>query len=46
MIIEGSVEINGEKLNRRDAIGISEAEKADMKILENSEILVVEVPMR
>jgi quercetin 2,3-dioxygenase len=44
-MIEGSVEINGEKLNRRDAIGISNAEKADIRFNENSEVLVIEVPM-
>jgi quercetin 2,3-dioxygenase len=44
-ILEGSVEINGEKLNRRDAMGISNAEKADIRMLENAEILVIEIPM-
>jgi quercetin 2,3-dioxygenase len=44
-ILEGSAEINGEKLNRRDAMGISNAEKADITILENAEILVIEIPM-
>ncbi|HXA02638.1 MAG TPA: pirin family protein [Cytophagaceae bacterium] len=44
-ILEGSVEINGEKLNRRDAIGISNFEKVDIKINENAEILLIDLPM-
>jgi quercetin 2,3-dioxygenase len=44
-ILEGNVEINGEKLNRRDAIGISNIEKVDIKFHENTEILVIDLPM-
>jgi quercetin 2,3-dioxygenase len=44
-ILEGSAEINGEKLNRRDAIGISNIEKMDIKFNENTELLIIEIPM-
>jgi redox-sensitive bicupin YhaK (pirin superfamily) len=46
-ILEGDFTINGEKLNRRDGIGISEIE-AEIKIQaesDNAQILLMEVPM-
>lgn len=44
-VIDGSVEIENEKLERRDAMGISETEKFSLKINSDSEILVIEIPM-
>lgn len=44
-IIEGTATIEGQELNRRDAIGIWETEKFSVDIKADSEILVVEVPM-
>lgn len=44
-VISGSLEVDGQKLNKRDAIGIWETEKIDIKINEKSEFLVIEVPM-
>ncbi|NVO02288.1 MAG: pirin family protein [Bacteroidetes bacterium] len=44
-IIEGSVTIEGETLNRRDAIGISEIENLSILTTENSKILLMEIPM-
>ncbi|MFL5730351.1 MAG: pirin family protein [Cytophagaceae bacterium] len=44
-VLEGSVEVAGEKLNRRDAIGVSNSDKLDIKMSENAEILVIEIPM-
>jgi len=46
MVINGQVEINGEKLSKRDAIGISETEKFEIHAIENSELLIVDVPMK
>ncbi len=46
MVITGDVEINGEKLSRRDAIGISETDSFAITANENSELLIVEVPMK
>jgi hypothetical protein len=37
--------VDGEKLNSRDAIGISETESFEMKASNDSEILLIEVPM-
>ena len=44
-ILEGSVEVNGEILNKRDAIEISEAEEIEIKMKADAELLTIEVPM-
>ena len=46
MVIKGKIEINGETLNQRDAMGISDAENINIAALENSELLIVDVPMK
>jgi len=45
-VIEGSVEVNGHKLERRDAIGLWELDQLDFKTSEGADVLVVEIPMR
>lgn len=44
-VIEGDVTINGEKLNRRDGLGITDVSKLDIKADSNAELLLMEVPM-
>lgn len=44
-IIEGSATIEGQKLGKRDAMGIWETEKFSLDIDANSEILIIDVPM-
>ena len=44
-IIDGEVEIAGEKLSKRDAMGLEEIESVEIKALQNSEVLFIEVPM-
>lgn len=44
-VIEGDVTINGEKLNRRDGLGVTEAEKLEIKADNDAEILLMEVPV-
>jgi redox-sensitive bicupin YhaK (pirin superfamily) len=44
-LIEGAVLIADEKLQRRDAIGISETEKVIIKASQQSKLLVIDVPM-
>lgn len=44
-ILEGEIEINGEKLSRRDGIGIWNTDKIIVKALEKSEVLLMEIPM-
>jgi len=44
-MIEGEAEIAGEKLGRRDSIGITDADDIEIKFSEDSQILVMDVPM-
>ena len=44
-VIEGSIETAGETLNRRDGMGIDGIDELSIKSLENSEILLIDVPM-
>ncbi len=43
-IIEGSVEIEGQQLFRRDAIGLSAKQQLEIKALSPAEILCIDVP--
>lgn len=45
-VISGEVEVGGQKLETRDGLGIEETEHVEIKALQNSEILLMEVPMR
>jgi redox-sensitive bicupin YhaK (pirin superfamily) len=45
MVIEGAIQIGDQKLEHRDAIGISEIAQIDIQMEQNSKILVIEVPM-
>ncbi len=45
MVINGKVEIAGETLSKRDAIGVADSASVDIKALENAQLLVVDVPM-
>ncbi|CAN5272429.1 pirin family protein [soil metagenome] len=44
-VIEGSVEIMGQSLQKRDAAGISDADSFEVKANEDSYVLCIEVPM-
>ncbi len=44
-VIKGSISAAGETLDKRDAIGVEETNSLEISALENSEILVIEVPM-
>lgn len=44
-LISGSVEVAGETLKDRDAVGIYETDRIDIKVLNNASILLIEVPM-
>ena len=45
-VIEGGIEVAGEKLGRRDAIGISQTETIEVKALSaDTKVLLIEVPM-
>jgi redox-sensitive bicupin YhaK (pirin superfamily) len=45
VVINGTVEINGTKLNKRDALGISETDGFTINASEDGELLAIEVPM-
>ena len=44
-VIEGDITINGEKLNRRDGLGIIGTDKLDINADTNAEVLLMEVPL-
>ena len=44
--IEGEIEINGEKLGKRDAIGIWETNEIEIKATSETKFLVMEIPMK
>ena len=44
-ILEGEVEIEGEKLSRRDGMGIWDTDSIDVKASENARVLLMELPM-
>ncbi|HMQ68201.1 MAG TPA: pirin family protein [Ignavibacteria bacterium] len=44
-VIGGKVEIDGDVLSGRDAMGIQNTDKVKLKAEENSEVLIIEVPL-
>ncbi|MCG6188542.1 pirin family protein [Maribellus maritimus] len=44
-VLDGEVEIAGQKLNKRDGFGIWDIESFQFKALENSRILLMEIPI-
>jgi quercetin 2,3-dioxygenase len=44
-VIEGDVTINGQKLNKRDGLGVWDVDKLTITADSNAEILLMEVPM-
>jgi hypothetical protein len=45
MTVEGEIEVNGEKLEKRDAIGIWETYEIEIKAITDSKFLIMEIPM-
>ncbi|MBX7152911.1 pirin family protein [bacterium] len=45
-VIEGKIEVAGEMLERRDAIGLNEVSLIDILVKEQAKILIIEVPMK
>ncbi|MCE3297182.1 MAG: pirin family protein [Crocinitomicaceae bacterium] len=44
-LINGKINANGQELEQRDGFGVWETDKIDFKTLENSKILLMEIPM-
>lgn len=45
-VLEGEIELNGEKLSKRDGMGIWEIDKFTIKATEDARVLLMEVPMK
>jgi redox-sensitive bicupin YhaK (pirin superfamily) len=45
IVIEGEVEVGDQTLSRRDAIGVWETQKVEIKTKTDTELLLVQVPM-
>lgn len=44
-VVEGEIEVANNTLKKRDAIGIYETETIEIKAIQNSELIIIEVPM-
>lgn len=44
-VIEGSVTINGQELNKRDALGVRDTDSLSIEAQADTELLLIEVPM-
>ncbi|GAA4969987.1 pirin family protein [Algibacter aquimarinus] len=44
-VVDGEVQVAGNKLNNRDAIGVYETESIEIQANKNSELVIIEVPM-
>lgn len=45
-VLEGEVEIDGEKLEKRDGMGMSETDQVSIKATADAELLLMEIPMK
>jgi redox-sensitive bicupin YhaK (pirin superfamily) len=45
VVISGTVEIDGQQLNKRDAAGLSETEEFSIAAIDDAELLAIEIPM-
>jgi redox-sensitive bicupin YhaK (pirin superfamily) len=45
VVIKGAVEVDGVKYDAKDAVGISETDSFEIKALEDTELLAIEIPM-
>ena len=44
-VLDGDVTINGQKLNKRDGLGVWETDKISLSADSDAEVLLIEVPM-
>ncbi len=45
-VIDGSITIDGQKLHKRDALGVWDTTHIDFEIAENSRVLLIDVPLQ
>jgi len=46
LVLEGQVEIGGQTLNKRDAIGLSDLDQVEIIAAKDAQVLLIEVPMQ
>lgn len=46
MAVDGEIKVDGEVLNKRDALGVSDTDSLDIQIRKDADILIIEVPMQ
>jgi len=44
-VVDGSIEVSGKSLNKRDAIGVWDIDSVDVAAHESLEVIIIEVPM-
>jgi redox-sensitive bicupin YhaK (pirin superfamily) len=45
MVVEGDAEVDGQKLSKRDAIGVWDVDSISIKTNAETELLAIEIPM-
>ena len=45
LVLDGDIEVADHKLNKRDAVGVSDTYNVDIKSTSESELIIIEVPM-
>jgi redox-sensitive bicupin YhaK (pirin superfamily) len=45
IVVDGEIEISGNTLNKRDAMGISKTDTVKISAIDNAEVILIEVPM-
>ena len=45
-LIEGSINAGGIQMNKRDGLGIEDTDRIELSAGENSQLLLIEVPMK
>ena len=45
VVVNGSIEVDGKQFNKRDAVGISEADEFNITASEDAELMAIEIPM-
>ena len=45
LVVDGSLKVGDEELFKRDAVGISEVNNFEIEMIEDSNFLIIDVPM-
>ena len=44
-LVDGSIEVSGNNLNKRDAIGVCDAHSLEITTQKSAQVIIIEVPM-